>query len=87
VNGWVYAGVINSDGAGGIPAATADADNLLESGEKYRIDLTLADFGVASAPGVYEQIKIEVKPPEGAVLVLQKTMPPAIVEGNSYSVY
>lgn len=85
-NGWVYAGVINSDGVGGVAVAPNAADNLLESGEKYRVDMDLGAFG-ASAPGLNEQIKIEVKPPEGAVLVLQKTMPPALAVDNSYSVY
>ncbi len=38
-NGWVYTGVINNDGVGGVAAAPNAADNLLESGEKYRIDI------------------------------------------------
>ena len=37
-NGWVYAGVINSDGVGGVAVAPNAADNLLESGEKYKVD-------------------------------------------------
>ena len=40
-----------------------------------------------TAPGLNEKIKIEVKPPEGAVLVLQKTMPPALAVDNFYPVY
>jgi flagellin FlaB len=85
-NGWTYTGIIHNDGAA--------ADNLIESGEKYRIDITLAaaSFGAGAnpaftPPGINEQIKIEVKPPEGAVLVLQKTMPPALVANNYYPVY
>lgn len=93
-NGWTYLGVINSDGVGGAAVAPAAADNLIESGEKYRIDITLAaaSFGagadpVFTPPGINEKIKIEVKPPEGAVLVLEKAMPPALAVNNYYAVY
>jgi archaellin len=40
-----------------------------------------------SLPGVNEKVKIEVKPPEGAVLGITRTMPPAIANGNYYPVY
>jgi flagellin FlaB len=64
-------------------------NNLLESGEKYRIDVNLTGFGVnaASLPGLNEKVNIEVKPPEGAVLGLSKTMPPALAVGSFYTVY
>ena len=86
-NGWQYTGIIHNDGAA--------ADNLLEAGEKYRIEVTLNTLGtvapatvpVFTAPGVNEKIKFEIKPPEGAVLVLQKTMPPALSASNYYPVY
>jgi archaeal flagellin FlaB len=78
-NGWQYYAVVNEPG---------HDDNLLESGEKYKIVMTLANnFAFNSAPGPNEQIKIEVKPPEGAVLSLTKTMPPALASGNFYPVY
>jgi archaeal flagellin FlaB len=64
-------------------------NNLLESGEKYRIDVNLTGFGVnaASLPGLNEKVNIEFKPPEGAVLGLSKTMPPALTAGSYYTVY
>jgi archaeal flagellin FlaB len=77
-NGWNYSAVIYEPGHN---------DNLLESSEKYRIDINLANFGVKTLPGVNEKIKMEVKPPEGAVLPLGKTLPPALIVGNFYSVY
>jgi flagellin FlaB len=79
-NEWDYDGVITTDGA--------TADNLLESGEKYSINMTLdTKFAPNSPPTTNEKIKIEVKPPEGAVLTIQKTMPPALVKDEYYVVY
>jgi flagellin FlaB len=81
--GWTYLPVVFESG---------HDDNLLESGEKYKVTLNLTagsgtyDFG-ASAPGPNEKIKIEVKPPEGAVLSIQKTMPPALAANKYYTVY
>lgn len=76
--GWDYLEVI---------AATGSAENLVDKGEKYRITLTLETLGATTLPGVNEGIKIEVKPPEGAVLILTRTMPPAIEDATNYVVY
>jgi archaeal flagellin FlaB len=62
-------------------------DNLLESGEKDKIYLNLTTFGVKTLPRVDEQVKIEVKPPEGAVLVIQPTMPPELDNNKYYQVH
>ncbi len=78
-NGWLYQPVI----------ATTD-DNLLDKGEKYKvvIELTqLLDSGAKTLPCVNEQFKIEVKPPEGAVLTITRTLPAALSEDNYYPVY
>jgi archaeal flagellin FlaB len=77
-HGWQYAAVVAEPG---------HADNLLESGEKYKVTMTLAGNFATTAPLVNEQIKIEVKPPEGAVLGITKTMPPALAANNYYPVY
>ncbi|AKB77640.1 Flagellin FlaB1 [Methanosarcina horonobensis HB-1 = JCM 15518] len=78
-NGWVYTGVISN---------TAVADNLLSKGEKYKIVMTLGTtFGADSLPGINEQIKVEVKPPEGAVLSITRTLPAALTSDNYYPVY
>ncbi|MEL7663284.1 MAG: archaellin/type IV pilin N-terminal domain-containing protein [Methanosarcina mazei] len=64
---------------------TGGSDNLLEANEKIKIVLDLSKVG--SAPGANEHIKLEVKPPEGAVLTLTRTMPPALTDGAYYPVY
>jgi flagellin FlaB len=82
-NGWTYLPVVCEPGHN---------DNLLESGEKYKITVSLTGSNAANniggtAPGPNEQIKIEVKPPEGAVLSITKTLPPALAANNYYPVY
>jgi flagellin FlaB len=79
-NGWVYNGVI-----------VTTNDNLLEKGEKYKVvmDLdTLVDTaGTGTLPTVNERFQIELKPPEGAVLTLSRTLPAALTADNYYPVY
>ena len=79
-NGWVY-----------MPVIVTNNDNLLEKGEKYKVvvDLTqlLTDSSVKTLPAVNEQIKIEVKPPEGAVLTISRSLPAALNANNFYPVY
>lgn len=79
-NGWVYQSVIYTND-----------DNLLEKGEKYKVvcDLTelISASGAKTLPEVNEQIKIEVKPPEGAVLTISRTLPAALNKDNYYPVY
>jgi archaeal flagellin FlaB len=77
-NGWTYNAVVSEPNS---------AANLLESGEKYKVTMDLANFAPNSPPEPNEQIKIEVKPPEGAVLSITKTMPPALAANNYYPVY
>jgi flagellin FlaB len=77
-NGWTYEKIVYEIG---------HDDNLLEAGEKYKITVTLTTDFADTLPGVNEKIKLEVKPPEGAVLALTKTMPPALANTNFYPVY
>jgi flagellin FlaB len=81
-NGWLYQAVIST---------TTTDDNLLTKGEKYKVvvDLnTLLDVGgTDTLPVVNEVFKIEVKPPEGAVLTISRTLPPALTKGEFYAVY
>ncbi len=74
---WAYTPIISSD---------AGAWNLVEKGEKYKITMTLG-ANTTSLPGVNEQFRIDVKPPEGAVLIIQRTMPAAISDATYYTVY
>jgi len=79
-NGWKYSCIVYEPGHN---------DNLLESGEKYRVDVNLTGFGITAVnlPIVNEKVKIEVKPPEGAVLGISRIMPPALTTSNFYPVY
>ena len=56
-----------------IPLGKDDGDNLLEPGEKFQItiDLTAVDGDIIT----YTTFSIEVKPPKGSVLVIQRTTP------------
>lgn len=74
---WMYDRVIES----------GSSENLVEAGEKYRITVNLDSGELDSLPTVNEKIKVEVKPPEGAVLAIERTMPPSLTAGNSYTVY
>jgi len=78
---WAYSAVI-PDGK------TANL-NLIEPGDKYKVTLNLTAINPAlgSLPVANEKIKVEVKPPEGAVLVITRTMPASIVSGTFYPVY
>jgi archaeal flagellin FlaB len=62
-------------------------DDLVERGEKYKITAKLYNTSEVSLPGLNEKIKLELKPPDGAVLVLERTMPPEITASAFYTVY
>jgi len=58
-----------------------DGDTLLESEEECKIRVHLAAIDFNNAPlGPNEWFKIEIKPPVGAVLAVERTIPPAISE-------
>jgi flagellin FlaB len=92
--GWLYTGVVINDGS-------ANGDNLLSPGEKYKVGIYLPDLIRFATPGTVgaldlsganlpttnEQFTIQVKPPEGAVLSITKTLPAAMIADNYYSVY
>jgi len=54
-------------------------DTNLEVGEKAIIMVVYKSTNVQ--PTAYQTIKLEVKPPEGATLTVEKTMPPGIPKG------
>jgi len=53
-----------------------DGDNLLERGEMFEITVDLT--GAGEAVGIYHTFAIEVKPPVGSVLVIERTTPAAL---------
>jgi flagellin FlaB len=74
---WSYTTVISKSGG---------SANLLETAEKIKIVLTLSGK-VDSEPVANEVVQLEVKPPEGAVLIISRTMPPALAADTYYPVY
>jgi flagellin FlaB len=77
---WTYTGVI-------LEAGESSADNLVEKGEKYKIEVNLTASGLSSKPTENEEITLELKPPVGAVLIIKRTLPPEISADNYYVVY
>ncbi|OGO32396.1 MAG: hypothetical protein A2Z29_02290 [Chloroflexi bacterium RBG_16_56_11] len=63
---------------------TADVDNLLDKNELFMItvDLSVVSANVTDEkkPGAYHRFSLEVKPPVGAVLVLERTVPARVDE-------
>lgn len=58
---------------------TTDADNMLDQAELFYITVDLsvvsANATPAQKPGPYHKFQLEVKPPVGAVLVIERTLP------------
>jgi len=58
---------------------TTDADNMLDETELFQITVDLACVSANATaeqkPGPYHTFQLEVKPPVGAVLVIERTLP------------
>lgn len=58
---------------------TIDADNMLDNNELFMITVDLSVVSLNATPeqmpGPYHTFQLEVKPPSGAVLVLERTLP------------
>jgi len=52
---------------------TNDGDDLLEAGEMFEITVDMT--GVVETIGTYQTFSLEVKPPVGSVLVIERTTP------------
>ena len=52
----------------------ANANNILEKGEKFQIDIDIQPYDVAAN----EAFQLEIKPPQGATYTIHRTAPPAI---------
>lgn len=50
-----------------------DSDSLVEAGEKFEVTVDMK--GVGENVGTYKTFKIEVKPPRGSSLVMERTTP------------
>jgi len=63
-----------------------DATNLIKEGDTYKIVVRLVSLHLNSLPSANEVVKLEVKSPESAVLIIQRTMPPSIID-EGYQFY
>jgi len=58
---------------------TTDADNLLDPNELFQITVDLSCVSANATdeqkPGPYHKFQLEVKPPVGAVLIIERTLP------------
>jgi flagellin FlaB len=62
--------------------------NLLDAREMVLIDLSTEEMGFTSGTlGVNDRMIVEVKPPIGAALPIQRTIPAALNSPNWYEVY
>jgi flagellin FlaB len=59
-----------------IPLAEADADNLLEIGEQFLVNVDLS--GLTTGLGVNTVFTLEIKPPHGATIVVNRRTPAEI---------
>lgn len=77
----------STNGVGGSPLAKViivsnDNDTVLEYGEKALVLIYLGN----NAAGPYDYIKVEIKPPEGAPLVVERVVPPSLpADGGLFS--
>ena len=53
-----------------------DGDNVMETGEKFEIIVDLRSLSQALQP--YNTITLEIKPPTGAVVIIERTLPSSI---------
>ena len=60
---------------------TGNANTLLEPGELIRIDIDLA--GAGATVGINQLFTLEIKPPTGSYMVLQRMTPPAFQSVNN----
>jgi flagellin FlaB len=57
---------------------TGDTDKLLEAGELLEVQIDLTAQTPAITIGTNKTITLEVKPPQGSYLIIQRTTPPSI---------
>lgn len=67
----------NNDLAYTTAVLVGDADDLVEPGEMFEVNVDLTQDGSISVDG-NDRFALEVKPPSGAVLVIQRVAPPGV---------
>lgn len=65
-----------------ITQVVGDDDSILEEGEKFKIEINLTAFNETQGEGVFliphDDFVIEIKPPVGAILTVERLVPPSI---------
>jgi len=61
-----------------ITEVIGDGDSLLEYGEKFKVEVNVENFDTNLEPN--DKLIIEVKPPVGSVLTVERYLPPAFDE-------
>ncbi len=86
-NARCHASVYDSNGTiTTVTRVTGDGDEIIEQGERFKLTIDFTELDKASVdpaqnsqPEVYahpyEEIRIEVRPSEGAVLAIERTLP------------
>ena len=57
---------------------TTDTDNLLDANELFQITVDLTSL--STPPGPYSTFSLELKPPVGAVLIIERTIPARVTQ-------
>lgn len=70
-------GVSNNNLAYTVSVITGDSDNLLEQGELLEVAIDLTAYPAISI-GTNKTFTLEVKPPQGSYLVIQRTTPASV---------
>jgi flagellin FlaB len=58
------------------PQGWGDSDSLLEAGEMFEITVDMTTAG--ESIGIYHTFQLEVKPPVGSALIIERTTPAAL---------
>ena len=63
--------------------ATRNDNNMLDDGELFQIAVDLAAVNTAAATAdekvvAYSTFTLEIKPPDGAVLIIERTVPASV---------
>lgn len=86
-NARCHASVYDSNGTvATVTGVTGDGDEVIEEGERFKVSIDFTELdksavepAQASQPDVYahpyEEMRIEVRPSEGAVLTIERTLP------------
>jgi archaeal flagellin FlaB len=77
---YIDANQVINDVAYTVTPITGNANTLLEPGELIRISIDLVAAGVTVGPN--QLFSLELKPPTGSYLVIQRMTPPALVTVN-----